>query len=444
MKTIRDAVHKDMQFTDAEMRLIDTSALQRLRGIKQLGTSHLVFPSAVHTRFEHTLGTCWIAKRLMDQLCRRGHELTREQRQTVVAAALLHDITHVPYGHTFEDERRLFDRHDEDPLRLEYFLSQQPVKDAVNGLTEPNLIRGILLNDPSAPKFARSLVTGTVCADLLDYLKRDALFSGLALDYDDRLYHYFDLVGDQVVLQLHKQGSFRRDAVSELVHLLQIRYSLTERVYYHHAKVVAGAMVSRALELALASGRFERSSLYELRDDSLLYQLHLISGEVPGLADVLSDLSSRHLYKRVYFLTLEGLGRPGLSNSQRDQLAQRFHTDPAARQQVEVTIAERLGIPESHVIIYCPSPKMQLKEADVPVEVSPGEVRPLSSLGHPDVSALTEKHRGLWRFYVLVRRNCPAATNRIGEVCEEAIGFPNQLATQSAGKLTFSETGRGN
>lgn len=437
MKTIRDAVHGDIEFSPEEMALIDTAPLQRLRGIKQLGTSNLVFPSAVHTRFEHTLGTCWLAKRLMNQLRERGHELRDEHVKAVTACALLHDITHVPFGHTFEDERRLFDRHDEDPARLEHFLDQAGMKPLLDHFGGGDAIRGTLLGGDDGPRFVRDLVTGTVCADLLDYLKRDAFHCGLAIGYDDRLLHYFDLHEDRLVVRLHKDGGFRRDALSELVHLLQIRYSLTERVYYHHAKVAAGAMVSRALELALEAGRFERSLLYSLRDDSLLYQLWLLREQVDGLADVMDDLNRRRLYQRAYFLTLEGLSRPGISLSQQEQLAESFHSDLEHRQRTEQQIAQRLGIPPAHVIIYCPSPKMQLKEADVPVEVAEGEVRPLASLGHPDVHSLKEKHRGLWRFYVLLRRDTPVSPAQVSEVCEDLIGFRNQLVNQKTGRLAF-------
>lgn len=437
MKTIRDAIHGDMRFSGREMAVIDTAPLQRLRGIKQLGASCLVFPSAVHSRFEHTLGTCWIAKRLAAALQERGHEITEEHRETVALSALLHDVTHVPFSHTFEDERRLFDRHDEDPGRLDYFLSHPQLAPALRPFGGGDAVRRTLLGEAGTPAFVRDLVTGTVCADLLDYLKRDAFHCGLALDYDDRLYHYFELNDDRLVVRLHKAGGFRRDALSELVHLLQIRYSLTERVYYHHAKVVAGAMVSRALELALEAGAFKRAQLYSLRDDSLLYELWLIRDKVAGVADVLEDLDRRRLYQRVYLLTLEGLSRPGISNSQRDQLSLLFHSDVQHRRSVEQQIADRLGVPAAHVIIYCPSPKMQLKEADVPVEVAEGEVRPLASLGHPDVDALKEKHRGLWRFYVLLRRQDCELAGRASEICEELIGYRNQLGSQKAGRLAF-------
>lgn len=441
MKTIRDAVHGDMRFDEAEMAVIDTAPVQRLRGIKQLGTSNLVFPSAGHSRFEHSLGTCWITKRMLASLERSGESITPLDRRTASLAALLHDVTHVPFGHTFEDERRLFPRHDQDRARMEHFLGMPDLARALAQSGAGERVCSVLLDKGEGtvnPPFVRDLVSGTVCADLLDYLKRDALHCGLALDYDERLYHYFGLADGRLVVRLHKEGSFRRDALTELVHLLQIRYSLTERVYYHHAKIVAGAMVSRALEMVLESGAFDRAELYALRDDSFLARLEQLRDAVPGLGDVLDDLATRRLYRRVYLLTLAGLGREGLSGPERDRLAERFHSDTAGRRRVERQIAAELGIPEAHVLIYCPAPDMALKEADVPVEVAPGEVRPLAELGHPDVSALREKHRGLWRFYVCLRRDHASLAARAGAVAANAIGHPNQFERHQRGELTFS------
>lgn len=442
MKTFRDAVHGDMRFDPVEMSVIDTPAMQRLRGIKQLGTSSLVFPSAVHSRFEHGLGTCWTTKKLFWALEAAGHEFTEEDRRLATLAALLHDVTHVPFGHTFEDERRLFPRHDEDPSRIAHFLDSPPLARALalSGVGERvrNLLSEKSHSGVGAP-FLSDIVTGTVCADLLDYLKRDAFHCGLVLGYDERLFQYFQLAEGRLVVRLHKSGTFRRDALSELVHLLQIRYTLTERVYYHHAKVVAGAMVSRALELAMASGKFAAEELYSLRDDSLLARLGQLGSPRDGWREVLDDLEARRLYKRVYFVTLEGFGRPGLSEDQRDTLARKFHSDLEQRRGAEQWLADRLGIPEAHVILYCPSPKMSLKEADVPVEVSPGVVRPLASLEHPDVKALEEKHRGLWRLYVCLRRDHAPLFAKAGEHCEFLLGHANQLDRLQRGGLAFGK-----
>ncbi|MFO0946396.1 MAG: HD domain-containing protein [Planctomycetota bacterium] len=442
MKTFRDAVHGDMQFDPVEMSVIDTPAMQRLRGIKQLGTSNLVFPSAAHSRFEHSLGTCWTTKKLFHALEAAGQDFSEEDRRIATLAALLHDVTHVPFGHTFEDERRLFARHDEDPERIAHFLDSPPLARALALSGVGERVRNLLMEKQSKnanARFLRDIVTGTVCADLLDYLKRDAFHCGLVLGYDERLFQYFQIEEGRLVVRLHKSGTFRRDALSELVHLLQIRYTLTERVYYHHAKVVAGAMVSRALELAMASQHFASEELYSLRDDSLLARLGQLGSPRDGWRDVLEDLESRRLYKRVYFLTLEGFGRPGLSELERDALAMKYHTDLEQRRSAERWLAEQLGVPEAHVILYCPSPRMSLKEADVPVEVSPGVVQPLASLEHPDVKALTEKHRGLWRLYVCLRRDHGPLFARAGELCEQLLGHPNQLESLQRGGLAFGK-----
>src|SRR5437763_15862790 len=116
-KLIRDAVHGDIEMTSLEVELMDTPEFQRLRGIKQLGTAYLVFPSAVHTRFEHSLGTSWMAHRLVDSV-RRTHSLSADEERLVRVTALLHDITHIPFGHTLEDERRVLPRPDKDQERV--------------------------------------------------------------------------------------------------------------------------------------------------------------------------------------------------------------------------------------------------------------------------------------------------------------------------------------
>src|SRR5215831_8262543 len=112
-KLIRDAVHGDIEMGPLEIELIDTPEFQRMRGIRQLGTAYLVYPSAVHTRFEHSLGTSWMAHRIVEAL--RTHISIDTDTETLIrVCALLHDITHIPFGHTLEDERRVLPRHDKD------------------------------------------------------------------------------------------------------------------------------------------------------------------------------------------------------------------------------------------------------------------------------------------------------------------------------------------
>src|SRR5689334_21627525 len=95
-KLIRDAVHGDIEIGALEVELMDTLEFQRLRGIKQLGTAYLVFPSAVHTRFEHSLGTCWMARRVVEPI-RRTREIAPDEELLIRIAGLLHDIMHIPF-----------------------------------------------------------------------------------------------------------------------------------------------------------------------------------------------------------------------------------------------------------------------------------------------------------------------------------------------------------
>ncbi len=147
---VRDPVHGDLEFTEAERRILDTQQFQRLRGVRQTGTAYLVYPGCHHTRFEHSLGTSAVARRIMASLRRTGFSITDQEESAVALAALVHDISHLPFGHTFEDERKLFPRHDTSE-RLLYFLSTGEIgevieasglgHDVISLLTNPNYAR---------------------------------------------------------------------------------------------------------------------------------------------------------------------------------------------------------------------------------------------------------------------------------------------------------------
>ena len=249
-KLIRDAVHGDIEMSPLEVELMDTPEFQRMRGIKQLGTACLVFPSAVHTRFEHSLGTSWMAHRMIESI-RRSETISAEDENLIRVSALLHEITHIPFGHTLEDERRVLPRHDKDEEHVDYFLRLSKVGDILKreGLQDA-VIRTINGNQG----YASDIVGGAISADLLDYLRRDTYFCGLSQYYDPRIFESFTLDNGRLVMNLEKNGRLRLDALSELVNLLRIRYTLSERVYYHHTKIASGAMISKAVELALREG----------------------------------------------------------------------------------------------------------------------------------------------------------------------------------------------
>ena len=419
---IRDPVHGDVALGRLEAAVLDCAAVQRLRGVKQLGTAHLVYPGAVHTRFDHSLGTSAVAHRIVAALRRDGVAISPEQEELIGVGALLHDVTHVPFGHTLEDERRLFPRHDKGTRltqlldgALGHALARLEIRDAVADLLGVAPAR--------LPAWARDVIASTIDADLLDYLRRDSYFAGLAHDYDDRVYRYFSVADGHLALQMSKHGMDRPDARSEVIQLLRMRYFLTERVYYHHTKVVAGAMISKAVELALDCGALAEGDLLELNDWTLLDRLQR-SG-VPAIAALIARLQRRDLLKRGYVVSAQRVGP-----EQRLALVQRYHESRAERASAEAALAAALGRPVEDVIIYCPALTV-MKEASARVTTTHG-LRRLNDRDDPacaEIGALEERYADLWRLYVFV----PAeAAERAAAVAAELFGHPSEYGVRAS------------
>ncbi len=392
-KLIRDAVHGDMELGPLEIELADTPEFQRLRGIKQLGTANLVYPSATHTRFEHCLGTSWMARAMIESL-RRSASISAEEEAAIRAAALLHDVTHIPFGHTLEDERRVLPRHDKDETRFGYFLLESTLGRRLRSSGYQDQVLRILQGDGG---FASEIIAGAITADLLDYLKRDTYFVGFAQYYDPRVFQSFILEGGRFVVNLEKHGMLRRDALSEMINLLRIRYTLSERVYFHHTKIASGAMISKAVEVAMQSG-LRPEDLRTLKDETLLWTLRESYGGEPAVSHLLDCLESRQLYRACFVLTVEaGEGR-------QKEIVERYHHNPAGREELETAVAHAMGARPYHVIAYCPSIGMSLPEAEVLVRLESGKIVPLSDSNNEEIHILKEKHKALWRFFVFIDR----------------------------------------
>lgn len=434
MKTVRDAVWGDIRLTRLQAEVMDTRSFQRLRGIRQLGMSHLVYPSAMHSRFEHSLGTCWVTRKIIAHLAESSPErlpplLSGELPGMV---ALLHDITHVPFGHTLEDERRLFQRHDVCERRLKHMIEDSAIGAILEraGLRVP--VMAIL--SPSGKKLSeewqlvKDVVSGPVGADLLDYLRRDALFCGLDLRYDDRVFNTLALRKGRLIFDIQKRGLLRQDALSELIHLLRMRYSLTERVYYHHAKIAAGAMVSKVIEILLRGKIFAQAELFDLNDQSLLHLLEQRSADIPAARALLEALASRRLHKCVYMLQTKGLQGQGIDLRTKKSLVHRYHLNLLGeREALEKQLTESLGLEEGDVIVYCPAEEMALKEARMPSLIPGDRVKALDELKLPEIEVLLDKHRSLWRFRVLLARRALPIGDRLSRLCRRLLGRDNHL-----------------
>ena len=200
-KTFRDPVHGDIHLTAIETAVVDTADFQRLGRIRQLGTAHLLYRGALHTRFDHALGTLAVAKRMIQAINEnpRSDRINEEAHVLIRLCALLHDIPHVPFGHTFEDELGLARRHDDADRFADFLGPQSDIGNLIaNGVGEK--MRRLVLETLQARgdeeisaleyPFASDLVGNTLCADLLDYLRRDCYFAGLPENFAERIFDY--------------------------------------------------------------------------------------------------------------------------------------------------------------------------------------------------------------------------------------------------------------
>ena len=421
---IRDPIHSDVGLSPLEERVLDFPEVQRLRGIKQLGTASLVYPGCVHTRFEHSLGVNAVSKRIISAVRESGTPVGTEMEQLIGAAALLHDVTHIPFGHTLEDERCLFPRHDKGARFVTLFRGTLGARLEALGVKQPLAALLGIAGETSAdvPPWAQQVIASTIDADLLDYLRRDAYFAGLAANYDDRIFRYFIVDHDQLVINMTKHGMERPDARSETVQLLRLRYFLTERVYYHHTKVTAGAMISKAVELAQEHGAVNEDELLQLNDWSLFQRLRQIPGSAPpdpGIVRLVEGLETRALLKRGYVVSALSVAEAG-----RRVLVERFHQSARNRREAEAALARELGCDVAQVIVYCPALTV-MKEAAARVRTPRGIVALNAGDGESgaEIQALEARYAALWRLYVFVPDDC---VGRTAEPARQIFGYPSE------------------
>jgi HD superfamily phosphohydrolase len=411
-----------------ELDILDTVEFQRLAGIKQLGTSYFVFRGAVHSRFEHALGVVHTAQRIIDIV--NGNRYTREigERETRLARlfALLHDLPHVTFGHTLEDEFGLLTRHDSNAKRIERLLWNSRIGEILEEALEPEEMETLrrmiaVRNDQEIAAlgedaFVVDIVANTVCADAIDYVQRDLEACGMPVELGERFLEYFIVTDDEqpnpvhrnrMALVLEKQRMPRPDVESEVVKLLTYRYELAERVYFHHAKNAASSMIARGVE---ALGLHKRDENFDRLSDDLLLALL----REPDLAEVLgvklaSDgvaralavelgeaIAARSLYKIAYLGVADDFGA-------RKQDVWHTWGGPDGRRALEDRIADLAGLPSGRVLVHLPPLTMAEKRADVRVVTTDGAVVTLDEWDRDHngrVAALNQAHRRIWRVAV--------------------------------------------
>ncbi len=239
MLSFRDPIHGFIRADDLETALIQSRPMQRLRFIRQLGLTFLIFPGAEHSRFSHALGTMHLAGRVYDALAAKSDGLlpaaqdTRERRLLRVAA-LLHDVGHAPYSHTSED---LFEEpidHEEMTCRL---IDTEEIREIFrrhgDGL-ESREVQQLLRKEAEGPRRLLSdVITSELDVDKMDYLRRDSLYCGV--EYGS--YDLERLIDTVAPIEDPTNGEWRlgvdHGGVHALEALVMARYYMFTQVYFN-------------------------------------------------------------------------------------------------------------------------------------------------------------------------------------------------------------------
>ena len=385
---VKDSVHGHVRLGPIATDLIDTPAFQRLRHIKQLSTVRLVYPSANHTRFEHSLGVYHLACAAIGEL-----DVDADTAAHVRAAAMLHDVGHGPYGHQTEGIIRRRTGRDHDEVAWLVTDADRAVTAVLerHGL-DPSRVASLIGGaGPLGP-----LISGELDVDRMDYLVRDAHHTGVPYGTVDtgRLVSALRLTpADELVLT---EGN-----VATAESLLLARSLMNAVVYRHHVSRVAGAMLERACERYLDRSAVDASRFRRLADHELLVGLR---DHVPALG---RRIERRDLYKRAVWAGIERVPAGTVGATRPDERA------------AEREIAEAAELGRDQVVVDVPSrPTVKGSGAAVDVDGEPRRLDDASTL----VAGLQAAERERWRLGVY----CPAEhVEAVRSVADTVLGLDN-------------------
>ncbi|MDH3205871.1 MAG: HD domain-containing protein [Gemmatimonadota bacterium] len=378
-KIVRDPLWETIRLDATAVRIIDTPEFQRLRYIRQLGFTHLVYPGATHTRFDHALGVYHLTATALGRLRERGGVPPEvwEGEELVPYAALLHDIGHYAFSHALEElEPGSVPIHHEDVA--DRFFASAALRDALAplGLTAPDRIHELIRGKSEIP--LRGLVSGSLDLDKMEYLRRDARFCGVPYGEVDvsRLLEGLQILKDPET-ERYEVGVHEK-AVAALESLLFAKYQMFRNVYWHHAVRAATALYKRIVEEAVGAGLIAPDELVGPTDEELLYQIGRRAVEDDGeIAERIAtrwlpSLRHRKLPKRALELTAADLaGR---------QVEDWAVGDSPWKRAVEDDLAAELALEPGEVVIDFPA-KPAMFQLDVLVERRTGVVQRLDMEG---------------------------------------------------------------
>ncbi|AXI01069.1 HD domain-containing protein [Sporosarcina sp. PTS2304] len=246
-KVFKDPVHRYIHVRDRVIwDVINTREFQRLRRIRQLGTTYLVFHGAEHSRFQHSLGVYEIVRRIIDTGFSSRAEWDEEQRLVTLCAALLHDLGHGPFSHAFEKVFNL----DHEQFTQQILLEQTEVHEVLSRVAPdfPQKVADVIAKT-YPDKLVVSLISSQIDADRMDYLQRDAYYTGVSYGHFDmeRILRVMRPTEDQVVI--------KDSGMHAVEDYIMSRYQMYWQVYFHP--------VSRSAEVILIKILHRARHLYE-------------------------------------------------------------------------------------------------------------------------------------------------------------------------------------
>lgn len=224
-KVFKDPIHKYVHVKDQLIwDLIKTKEFQRLRRIKQLGTLYLAFHTAEHSRFGHSLGVYEIVRRMIDESFVGREAWNNKDRPLALCAALLHDLGHGPFSHSFE---KIFNT-DHEAFTQEIITGNTEVNEVLSRVSEtfPQEVADVI-NKTHKNKLVISMISSQIDADRMDYLQRDAYFTGVS-------YGTFDM---ERILRLMRPSKdevlINESGMHAVENFIMSRYQMYWQIYFH-------------------------------------------------------------------------------------------------------------------------------------------------------------------------------------------------------------------
>ncbi|MBT2290091.1 HD domain-containing protein [Paenibacillus albidus] len=316
-KVFKDPVHNYIHVQDTIIwRLINTEEFQRLRRIRQLGTSYLTFHGAEHSRFSHSLGVYEITRRIISQFERSGYkDWLSEERLLTLCAALLHDLGHGPFSHSIEEAFAM--NHEDWTCRI--ILENTEITRILQDVEAdfPRKVASVIAKTYEH-EIVVNLVSSPLDADRMDYLLRDAYYTGV---------NYGTIDIDRILRMLRPYNGrvvVKESGMHAIEDYLMSRYQMYWQVYFHpvtrSSEIILRQIFRRAKELLLQDYpfRFMIEPLPDLFQGEVTVEQYLLLDEALVQTafmqwtleedELLSDLCSRFIHRKLYkYVEIENL-----------------------------------------------------------------------------------------------------------------------------------------